>query len=291
MEADSPPQLTRPLPGNTDWRSKAISAACSCPRRAGGEMQALIQAAQEYAGKAGLEERLAAASVLQQQVLACCPKAIGSAVQGQTDPTVSRGPGGLGVAAAHSPGLTMRPACPVAAGWKTPAPSSGAAAATAAAAAAPPAAPLAQPQPRMRSTPCAPPTAPPSSAQAYVRAVLVGARPGLTGAAPTAQQASELTAARLAAYKASLARLGGSLEGPAEGGDTAGAGSTATAALTEQQAKALVSVLDSELGSNTSAGDLSDVGAARGCCLRGAALPRGCFTAYLFRCCAPVVGA
>ena len=82
-------------------------------------MEALIQAAQEYAGKAGLEERLAAASVLQQQVLASCPKAIGGAVQRQADPTVSRGPGGLGVAAAYSPGLPMRPACPVAAGWES----------------------------------------------------------------------------------------------------------------------------------------------------------------------------
>ena len=122
----------------------------------------------------------------------------------------------------------------------------------------PPAAPLAQPQTLLRSTPAAPPHL--FAAQAYVRAVLVGARPGLTGAAPTAQQASQLAAARLAAYKASLARLGGTLEAPGGGGEAADAGSTA--ALTDKQANALVSVLDSELGSNTSAGDLSDVRAA-----------------------------
>ena len=91
--------------------------------------------------------------------------------------------------------------------------------------------------------------------------MLVAARPGLAGAAPKAQQASQLAAARLAAYKASLALLGGTLEGPEEAGAAAGAGPTA--ALTDKQAAALVSVLDTELASTTAAGDLSDVGAAR----------------------------
>lgn len=94
--------------------------------------------------------------------------------------------------------------------------------------------------------------------QDYVRAVLTAARPGLTASAPSAQDASRLAALRLAAYCAALGLLG-----PQAPADQAGSqeGGAATAQLTERQAAALVSVLDTELSGVTGAADLAEVGA------------------------------
>ncbi|EFN56539.1 hypothetical protein CHLNCDRAFT_144181 [Chlorella variabilis] len=107
----------------------------------------------------------------------------------------------------------------------------------------------------------------------YVRAVLTAARPGLTAAAPSAEDASLLAATRLAVYKAGLALLsaqaeaaqhgatGGSQDSQAQGraAGAAAAAAAAAAALTERQAGELVSVLDMELGGITGAGDLFEV--------------------------------
>ncbi len=91
-----------------------------------------------------------------------------------------------------------------------------------------------------------------------MRAVLTAARPGLTASAPSAQDASRLAALRLAAYCAALGLLG-----PQAPADQAGSqeGGAATAQLTERQAAALVSVLDTELSGVTGAADLAEVGA------------------------------
>lgn len=93
-----------------------------------------------------------------------------------------------------------------------------------------------------------------------MRALLVGARPGLTAAPPSAQDASRLAALRLAVYKAVLALLGP--PAPADEGEEGGDGPNQ---LSERQAAALVSVLDTELASNTGSANLVEVGAAPGC--------------------------
>ncbi|KAL4443971.1 hypothetical protein ABPG75_011708 [Micractinium tetrahymenae] len=92
----------------------------------------------------------------------------------------------------------------------------------------------------------------------YVRAVLVGARPGLAAASLSAQDASGLMARRLAAYKASLALLGAGQQGEGGSGDDAGAGAEGPQ-LEEKAAAALVSVLEAELGGITSAPDLTEI--------------------------------
>lgn len=87
----------------------------------------------------------------------------------------------------------------------------------------------------------------------YVLAVLVAVRPGLTAMPPNSVQGSHLTALRLAAYKASLALLG-------HAGDVGAAGADVGAAdMTEKQAQLLVSVLNTELASNTCTTDLSEI--------------------------------
>lgn len=98
--------------------------------------------------------------------------------------------------------------------------------------------------------------------QDYVRAVLVGARPGLAAASLQAQDASGLMARRLAAYTAGLALLGaGQQDGGGGSGDGAGAGADGRE-LEEKKASALVSALEAELGGITSVPDLTEVGAA-----------------------------
>lgn len=88
--------------------------------------------------------------------------------------------------------------------------------------------------------------------------MLTAARPGLTASAPSAQDASRLAALRLAAYRAAMGLLGP--QGPAGHAGSQGGGA-AGPQLTERQAAALVSVLDTELSGMTGAADLAEVGA------------------------------
>lgn len=94
-----------------------------------------------------------------------------------------------------------------------------------------------------------------------MRAVLTAARPGLTASAPSAQDASRLAALRLAAYRVALGLLGPQ---PAAGQAGSQGDAAAGAQLSERQAAALVSVLDTELSGVTGAADLAEVGAGAG---------------------------
>lgn len=118
--------------------------------------------------------------------------------------------------------------------------------------------------------------------QPYVRAVLTGARPGLTAEPASAQGGSRLAAVRLAAYKAALSLLGPrSGEGEGEEGGTGDDGGSGLQ-LTEREAAVLVSVLDTELGSNTGSGDLAEVGAGRHVGAGHVSAPAVCSTAHAF---------
>jgi hypothetical protein len=104
--------------------------------------------------------------------------------------------------------------------------------------------------------------------QEYVQAVLVASRPGVTALPCSTHDANRLAAVRLGVYQAVLGLLGAQPLAPTgsgsqEGADNASAAAAASSApaLTERQAADLVSVLDCELGTIGSSGDLSEVGA------------------------------
>lgn len=89
-----------------------------------------------------------------------------------------------------------------------------------------------------------------------MHAVLTGARPGLTPAQLSAQLGSRLAALRPKVYHASLGLLG-----PRAAQEEGGEDAPTVPQLTERQAAALVSVLETELASITSPVELHEVGA------------------------------